>query len=207
MDIHTHKQIEDAIISCEPDDFSPQAHFLYAVAIHPWNTTSVNEEQWQKLEAAANHPQVVAIGETGLDKQRGANMVTQLALLERHATLAEKHALPLLLHLVKSSNELLRWNRERQRSVPMIIHGFRGNKQIAKQLLEAGFYISFGEHYQLEALECTPINHLFIETDTAEATIESIYAKIAIDKKITLPILEKQVFENYRKLFLRDKSL
>ena len=60
-----------------------------------------------------------------------------------------------------------------------IVHGFRGKPQLAGQLLKAGIDLSFGEKFNPESIQITPIERLFIETDESAMPIERIYEQIA----------------------------
>ena len=72
LDIHTHRmpvELGQAIQNCQPAEFDPLAGAYYSVGIHPWYLTRENlDRQWEMLLAAIQCPQVLAIGEAGLDK-------------------------------------------------------------------------------------------------------------------------------------------
>lgn len=132
-----------------------------------------------KLEELVRHPQVLAVGEAGLDKLAAAPMNRQVEVFRRQARLAEEVGKPLVIHLVKATDELLRVKRELRPSVPWIIHGFRGKAALAEEFLKHGFYLSFGEKYQEAALRLTPVHRLFIETDESEVPVGELYARAA----------------------------
>ena len=60
------------------------------------------------------------------------------------------------------------------RRLPADYHGFRRNAVLARQLLDAGYSLSFGEHFDPEALRVTPAEHRFAETDESSLSIEKI---------------------------------
>ena len=63
IDAHTHQADSDiGVISVEPDRFDPRPGLYYSVGIHPWSTSTVCDDDFRLLEAAARHPQVVALG-------------------------------------------------------------------------------------------------------------------------------------------------
>ena len=72
-DIHTHCQPEvpgEAIVNCFPETFVPQLEGWYSVGIHPWYITTSTVSLAEKkrcLEELLYHPQVLAMGEAGLD--------------------------------------------------------------------------------------------------------------------------------------------
>ncbi|MDE5976029.1 MAG: TatD family hydrolase, partial [Muribaculaceae bacterium] len=74
LDIHTHHPAPqpEAVIAVSPAEFKPVPNQFYSVGIHPWDTIEeVSTETWNLFEQAATHPQVVAIGECGIDLVKG----------------------------------------------------------------------------------------------------------------------------------------
>jgi TatD DNase family protein len=76
----------------------------------------------------------------------------------------------------------------------MIIHGFSKKEQLAKQLLDNGFYISFGKFIAQSRIESVfiPNNRFFLETDTVEETIREVYTLAAKYKNITVTEIQKK---------------
>ncbi|MDR2473840.1 MAG: TatD family hydrolase, partial [Tannerella sp.] len=197
LDIHTHSIYpcndgnHTSIISVDiREPFNPVDGCLYSVGIHPWYADASLMPLVRKY---ALMPQVVAIGETGLDKailkrknRVGADGINppdinlQTDLLRQHALLAEEVRKPLIIHCVKAFNEIIKIKSDMKPALPWIIHGFRSNAQTAKMLLEADFYLSFGVNYQDDALLLAfRYNRLLIETDTAEVDISEVYRRIS----------------------------
>ena len=117
FDIHTHQrpqQATEAVFSCFKEDYPLSEEIVrYSVGIHPWHLTESNaDEHWQWLVEVANRPQVVAIGECGLDKLKGPSLALQMDVFKRCALLAEERSLPLIIHAVKCSNELIHLKKE-----------------------------------------------------------------------------------------------
>ena len=89
-DIHTHCQPEvpgEAIVNCFPETFVPQLEGWYSVGIHPWYITSSTVSLAEKkrcLEELLYHPQVLAMGEAGLDKLADASLPLQREVFEYH---------------------------------------------------------------------------------------------------------------------------
>lgn len=203
FDIHTHTDREDAIINCTPSGFSPQKGRYYSVGMHPWMVSSNYQIDWQLLQEIAVNQQVLAIGEAGMDKQISANIALQQHVFELQAELCERLEKPLIIHSVRASNELIRLKRRLRPSMSWVIHGFRNNKNVALQLLEEGFYLSFGEKYQKEALLVTPLERMFVETDESLMDIRSIYRHIAADLELKDEKLMQQIHENIGKVFFK----
>ena len=85
------------------------------------------------LEELVRHPQVLAVGEAGLDKLADAPMDLQVEVFRCQACLAEEVGKPLVIHLVKAVDELLKVKRDLRPSNPWIIHGFRGKAALVEE--------------------------------------------------------------------------
>lgn len=155
------------------------------MGIHPWHTSpdSLTPDSLTALDAAASDPAVVAIGETGIDRLRGADINTQLRILEHHVALSEQRSLPLILHIVKAFPEIIALKRRLRPAQPWIIHGFRGKPQLAKQLLDHGFHLSFGEHFNPLSVAITPADRLHFETDTSTLPISTIATRVLAGRR------------------------
>ena len=84
------------------------------------------------------------------------------------AQLAEAHQKPVVIHCLKSWDELITLRGIAQPKVPWILHGFRGKPKLAEQMLKHGFYLSFGASLLLanspsrDSYRMTPINQMFL---------------------------------------------
>ncbi|MBA4135506.1 MAG: hydrolase TatD, partial [Flavobacterium sp.] len=91
-------------------------------------------------------------------------------------------------------------------TVPIILHGFSKNEPTAKQMIDNGFYLSFGK-YLLRNPELkqvflsVPNDRFFLETDTIEETLEGVYTLAAHYKGLTVEALQKQVGTNWDTVF------
>ena len=183
LDFHTHcLQAEHAIINADACRFFPQAGKCYSVGVHPWLAEQDAAAQWERVQALAAHPQVVAIGETGLDSLRGAPLAAQMLLFEHHIALANQVGKPLVVHMVRTSQQVLQVWRRCQHHVPCAIHGFRGKPEQAKQLMAKGMRISLGHQYNIDTLRYlfTCGCPFYLETDDCHLPIEEIYRQASI---------------------------
>ena len=155
------------------------------------------------LRKAIENKHVVAIGECGLDKLKGPSMELQKVVFKEQIAMAEEHGLPLVIHCVKASNELVQLKRQTHPDQPWIIHGFRGKEALAKEFIQHGFYLSFGACYQEEALRSVPVERLFIETDESELSIEDIYLRVAQSRGMDLKELTESIKKNVEKVFFK----
>ena len=175
-DCHTHSLRRDAIVCRQPDEPADDDH-VYAVGYHPWNASDFNE---QRLEEEASLPSTVAIGETGLDALRGPSAQVQEAAFRRHVELSERLGKPLIVHCVRAFDRLFAIKKEMCPLQPWIIHGFSRKPELARQLLDAGCYLSLGPHFNPATAAVIPADRLLIETDDdPTATIDSVAQAVA----------------------------
>ena len=205
IDIHTHSLSPvQAIQNCFPEAFLPREDSFYSVGLHPWYLKRETlEQQWNGLLGVTGHPQVVAIGEAGLDRLAGTPFDLQLEAFERQIALCEERDYPLVIHAVRSADEMLRLKKEYRPQVPWIIHGFRGKKEQALQYVRHGFYLSFGEKFQEEALCVVPVERLFFETDESLLDIHRIYDRAATLLGKSTEQLIEQIQGNIKAVFPR----
>ena len=207
FNIHTHSLVhpESEILAQSPDLFPSDKLPVYtSIGIHPWFLTEENaESQWKALQKQVSHPSVLAIGEGGLDKLKGPDMELQVKILKQQVALSEEKSLPLIIHCVKAFNELIQLKKELRPNQPWIIHGFRGKEALAIDCIRHGFYLSYGEHFQENALKATPQEKLFIETDESEVSVQEIYQSIALVHGIGLQELMESVKKNVKEVFFK----
>lgn len=138
----------------------------YSVGVHPWD--AAGPVDWDELEAFLRHPAVVAVGECGLDALRGPSLEAQERVFRRQVELAERLRKPVVLHVVRAMEPLLRIKREMAPAQPWIWHGFRGKPEQARQLVRAGIAVSLGRIYNKEVPQGVPPLMLFRESDDEE---------------------------------------
>lgn len=211
--LHTHKFTNDVntfeLVNQYPWEFVNDIP-LYSIGIHPWyiNETRL-ETDLQFIETKLQLPECLALGECGLDKRIEIPMALQIEVFEKQIALAEKYQKPLVLHLVAAYQELVEIKNRLNITVPIILHGFSKNEQIAKQMIDQGFYLSFGK-YLLRNSELkqvflsVPNNQFFLETDTIEETLQEVYALASEYKSISIEALQEQVEANWSKVFNVD---
>lgn len=178
IDCHSHRPAPypEGIICVGPADFSPAEGQLYSVGIHPWDAAAATPEALEALRQAAAHPQVVAIGETGIDTLKGAPMFRQLPAFRAQAEIAESAGKPLVIHDVRGHDMILAMYKDIKPRQPWIIHGFRGKPTVAAMLALPGIYFSMGERFNAESLRGIPAERRLAETDDSALTIEDILA-------------------------------
>ena len=210
LDIHTHHAPADpfsAIVCREPRGFDPDERGWFAVGIHPWSVRADVVPDFSSVVALASAPSVLAIGETGIDRLHPAPIALQTRLCRMHALLAERLRKPLILHMVRSSQEVMALRRDVRPAVPWIIHGFRGKPALARQLLDHGFLLSFGFRFNPASLVATPADRLFLETDDASDDIRLLYAQVAALRGVSIDEMLSSVQANVDRVFFAGRPI
>lgn len=196
VDVHTHSAVmENDVISVqnltvtEQEKIFQKSDRFFSIGIHPWEAGEVTSDALVILRKSVNVANVKLIGECGLDKNADSPYENQLYFFEQQVLLSEAVQKPLMIHCVGYFNEIIQLRKKTQPSQKWIIHGFRGKPQLAAQLLNAGFDISFGEKRNEESVKITPVEHLFIETDESGTSAKNIYHSIAKTKSCTPEML------------------
>lgn len=196
VDIHTHNvNAENALISVAPDMLPLHSTNCYSVGLHPWDTVSVTDSDLETLKTAALQNNVYAIGECGIDKLRGASIEIQKKIFEYHIQLSEDLCKPLIIHQVKSLDEMFFYRKKYSPSQRWLIHGFRGNLLTAKQLLKAEIEFSLGSKFVPEILQIMPMKSLFLESDDS-LCFSALLCKVAKILNKSEQDLEQQLVEN-----------
>ena len=139
---------------------------------------------------------VVAIGEAGLDTLAESPMDLQKEVFLAQANLAEETHKPLIIHCVKAWADLIACKKAVKPEMPWIIHGFRGNGELASQLVRLGFYLSFGDRFNPSALRAAWPDFLFLETDDKSIDIRRVYQNVAEALDIPEEKLRIQIAKN-----------
>jgi TatD DNase family protein len=145
-----------------------------SVGVHP-NHTEGHDPDIEELVSLAQHPRVVAIGETGLDYYRNeGDMGWQHDRFRRHIEAAKQSRKPLIIHTRESSEDTLRiLEEEGARDAGGVMHCFVEDWDTAKRALDIGFYISFSGIVTFRNAEDlrgvarrVPADRILVETDS-----------------------------------------
>lgn len=207
-DIHTHHlpvHPDEAIVSyyCSSHSLTDMDRAVHLSAgIHPWFLTEEDITlQLAWLDTLLEDKRLLAIGEAGLDKCCHTPFALQQKAFEAQIICSEHRDLPMILHIVRAYQELIAYRKSLHARQPWIIHGFRGKKEVARSLLDQGFYLSFGQKFQPETLRYVPEDRLLLETDESLLPIREIYQEAASTRETTVEQLEKAVSSTINKLF------
>lgn len=156
-----------ALANCYPEIFA-------AVGVHPHDAGQIDERAIEDLTQLAKDPQVVAIGEIGLDyyRDRAPREVQQQAF-RRQIRLARELGKPIIVHDRDAHEDVLAiLESEKTPGLTGVLHCFSGDREMARRILDLGFYLSFTGTITYpknqpvrDLLRDLPIESLLIETD------------------------------------------
>lgn len=145
------------------------------VGIQPNYASQASASDWDEIVRLSKHPQVVGIGETGLDKYWDhAPLDIQQDYFRRHLRLSREINKPFVVHCREAEAEVLEMLEEDFVNGPLngIMHSFCGDIPMAARCVEMGMHISFAgmvtfkKNDELRAVaKSVPLNRLLIETD------------------------------------------
>jgi TatD DNase family protein len=216
FNLHTHHFTGNGeileLVNQYPDEFDDTVPY-FSIGIHPWRIVAQRLEQdLQVIESKLSDKHCLALGECGLDKRIETPLETQIEVFETQLRFAEKFRKPVVLHCVAAYQEVIDAKKRLEISVPMIIHGFSKNEQVAKQLLDNGFYLSFGKYLlrnpELESVfKLVPDNRFFLETDMIDETICDVYDLAAKYKNVTIEKLQETINTNFETVFKTNNQI
>ena len=196
---------------------------IYAsVGVHP-DYEAVEEPTVAHLVALAQHPKIIAIGETGLDYFRlTGDLDWQRERFRNHIRAAKECGKPLIIHTRSAAEDTLRIMAEEGASeVGGVMHCFTENWEVAQSALAMGFYISFSgivtfkNALQIkEVAQRVPMDRILIETDSPylapvpfrgklnqPAYVKHVAEEIALLRGISVAEVGLSTSENFARLF------
>lgn len=225
-----HNQVVSALcVSVNLADF-PQvlalaeqySHIYASVGVHP-DYEDVEEPSVERLVLLAQHPKIIAIGETGLDYFRlSGDLEWQRERFRTHIRAARECGKPLIIHTRAAAADTLRvMEEERAHEASGVLHCFTETWEMAEAALAMGFYISFSgivtfkNAKQLkEVAQRVPLDRILIETDSPylapvpyrgklnqPAYVKHVAEEIALLRGISVDEVAKCTTENFVRLF------
>lgn len=193
-----------------------------SVGVHP-DYEEAEEPGVARLVALANHPKVIAIGETGLDYFRlTGDLEWQRTRFRNHIQAARQSGKPLIIHTRSAAEDTLRIMREENAAdVGGVMHCFTESQQVADAAIEMGFYISFSgivTFKNAKALKdvarTIPLERILIETDAPylaptphrgklnqPAFVRHVAEEIANLRGVDVSEIGRRSSENFSRLF------
>jgi TatD DNase family protein len=147
---------------------------VFATAgMHPHTASAMDHAAGAAIEELLASPQVVAVGETGLDFYRMRSpREDQEANLRMHIAMAREADLPLVVHVRDAWPEVLRLLGEGS-AERVVLHCFSGDARIARECVARGYHLSFAGNLTFpknahlrEAAASVPLDRLLVETDS-----------------------------------------
>jgi TatD DNase family protein len=213
IDIHRHAKdpgtakrvIRNLFHDQSPDVNSKQ---YYSIGLHPWHVNASSlDEDIRRVKEVAKNKQVIAIGETGLDKSIKVPYDIQVKAFSAQIEIAAEFNKPVIIHCVKAYNEIFSLRISSKIMAPWIIHWFNASREMGEQLISKNFYLSFGhmlfnkKSKAYNAFTKLPEDRIFFETDDAGYTIDEVYEQAALLRELNITKLEKQIETNFVSCF------
>lgn len=205
--IHTHQSSHSKnvveLVNQYPDEVDGSLP-NYTIGIHPWYIAENNFEKHLKIiETHLQRQNCRALGECGLDKRIETPLEIQINVFKQQLLLAEKYKKVVILHCVSAYQEVIEIKKEMKLTIPLIIHGFSKNIQVAESLYKNGFHLSFGKYLLRnpelsEVFKSIPPEFIFLETDMIEETIEDVYEKAS---QLVGNTIQRKIEENFKRIF------
>lgn len=207
LNFHTHHpdcRPEVAyVLSMEPSAFlkSDRDDAFVSIGHHPWNVGSLSKMELVNMAQVLQLKQVVAVGEIGLDKLCDSSFLLQTELFKSQLRMAACVQKAVVVHCVKAWDELLRELLSVNNLPLVVVHGFRGKPQLAKQLLNHGVLLSVGPKFNPETLKILPVGSFFLETDDDSGSdIEQLYGVVAELKNVSVESLKDEIWTLFEKI-------
>jgi len=214
IDIHTHNSNSSGgifavenIMAHEGSDPGTISARAFTAGIHPWHLNENNSEKLLEfIRNITGNPNLIAFGETGFDKLRGPSIDLQRSIFAEQVKIAGENGKPLIIHCVRAWDELLAAHKIMKPEKSWLVHGFRGKKELALQLIKRGMYLSFWFDFVMrpessELLRYLPKERIFLETDGADVDIREIYKKVSNDLAVSVDDLKNTILDNFNALF------
>lgn len=197
--------------------------FIYAtIGIHPHNAEEVTDDTWAKLLILAKQPKVLAWGEIGLDYYHDLSpRPIQKERFIQQINLANQVALPIVIHNRDAHQDVLEIIKAHPPKYGGVFHCYSGSWEMAKILLNLGFYLSFAgpvtfknARHTVEVAMNAPMDRILVETDSPYLTpeplrgkrneptyVREIVKKLADIKKISFEDVAQQTMSNAENIF------
>ena len=200
------------------------SQIIAGAGVHPHLAKNFSPESEQKITIMAQKKQINAVGEIGLDFHYNFSEPSdQMEVFRLQLNLADRLGIPVIIHSRNAAKEVIKVLEETNFQSGGVLHCFTEGLDFARNLLDAGFYISFSGIVTYpsawnvrEAAIFTPLDKILIETDSPYLTPvpyrkkiprnEPVYVKeiakyLAELKKISLETLAEHTTENFKHLF------
>ena len=186
-----------------------QMYPYFSLGIHPWLVEAHTQNDLDHLEYLIKCNNPVAVGECGLDYIKEIDKKTQLHFFTSQLSIAQKYDLPVIIHAVKSTEDVI-FLLKKYPKVKGEIHGFSGSEVQAQLLTRMGFYLGFGMQITnqqstrlRQIVKNCPLEFILIETDdhANPNDLTLVAQEIANLKQISVEEVVQQCDNNAVNLF------
>lgn len=207
---HTHNNQNEMLISNVFADEPVPEQVFFSAGFHPWQTITDNTEYYQLyLTEKLQHNRCLALGESGLDKAKGASWQTQVYRFKTQLQIAKPYSKPVIVHCVRAYYEVLSVLNQVKWDIPFIFHGFNKSYNLAKELIHKGAYLSFGTAlFKLKFMQevFLPLWHVYpmqilLETDIHQIPVQKIYQAVADNTQISITEVEQVIGNTFNNVF------
>lgn len=194
-----------------------------AIGLYPLDAAELTQLEIDKafyfFNAEIQKPEVVAVGEVGLDfkySEKESEQEKQKKVFERFIGLANEHEKPLIIHSRFAQRQVIEM-LEKYKAEKALLHSFVDSLKLMKRAAEAGHFVSVGlsvlynEEVQ-KNITAFPLESLLFETDspirfngekTGPEKVTLVAQKVTQLKGLTLKEVEAQQEKNFKKLFVK----
>lgn len=178
------------------------------VGLHPWFVRAETlDDDLATLETVAASGRLAAIGETGLDRIRGAPLEVQRTAMRGHVALSERLRLPLVVHCVRAGSDLLELRKAARAAMPWLWHGWNGSPEQTRAILATNSVPSFGASIldvrsrARAVLAGLPPGSFLLESDDTLQPIEAIEGEAASLRGVATDTLRAELHLAWSRLF------
>jgi len=183
----------------------------YTLGVHPMSYHAMTFTIASTI-IAEHGENILGIGECGLDTRLDIPRKQQIELFVKHAELAMDMHLPLIIHCVRSHEEIIALHKNIRPSNPWIMHGFNRTESIACKLLDQGIFLSIGK-------ELLDVRHplstffkkiaeypFFLETDGKDIAIQSLYQQASLLLEMSIEEISHTIASHVQHIYGRIYS-
>ena len=180
----------------------------FTIGLHPMSYNFMTFEHVSRI-IHQNRDDILGIGECGLDTRIAVPRQHQIELFTAHAEMAREMHLPLIIHCVRSYDDIVHLHQRLKPSNPWIIHGFNRSESIAIKLLDQGILLSIGK----ELLDPGhPISNFFkkiaeypffLETDGKDIAIQTLYQQASNMLDMSIEAISSTIASHVQQVYGR----
>lgn len=183
----------------------------FTIGLHPMSYNFMTFENVSRI-IHQYHDDILGIGECGLDTRIAVPRQHQIELFTAHAELAMEMHIPLIIHCVRSYDDIVHLHQRLKPSNPWIIHGFNRTESIAIKLLDQGILLSIGKelldpgHPISTFFKKIAEYPFFLETDGKDIAIQSLYQQASLLLEMSIEEISHTIASHVQHIYGRIYS-